>query len=152
MRTTCRLPGMRTSRATTTITLGGLLALLLSASAQGQLTSGSSGPVCNEGTGTPPLGLAWQELPSEGSVVTLSSPIVHLLVTNNTKTTLRVRVLVGGALDAVRKTLDAGEVVVKGKSTSVVTVNLNGFQYSFGTLQFSGRLVAKGIARRDTAG
>ncbi|HBL32182.1 MAG TPA: hypothetical protein DD490_35620, partial [Acidobacteria bacterium] len=142
---------MKTPRIPT-LFLTGLLAFLPAGSAQGQLTAGASGAACNEGTGTPPLGLTWQELPSEASIVNLSVPLVHLAVTNNTKATLRVRVRVGGALDAVRKTIDAGEVVVKAKSTAVVTVNLAAFQYSFTSLQLAGRLVAKGIARRESTG
>lgn len=144
---------MRKTPPTSAIFRAGLLALLLTASAQGQTITGRSiGPVCNEGTGTPPLALAWRELPVESSIASLSAPIVHLSVTNNTTTTLRVRVRVAGALDAVRKTLEAGEVVVKAKSTVVLAVNLAAFQYDLGTLRFSGRLVAKGIARRESGG
>lgn len=137
----------------TTIFLGGLLALLLSAPASGQLTSGgAAGPLCNEGTGTPPLGLAWRELPDEGSVASLSAPVVHLSVTNNTRANLRVRVLVAGALDAFRQTLSPGEIVVKARTTSILAVDLSAFQYDLAALRFSGRLVAKGIARPESGG
>jgi hypothetical protein len=111
-----------------------------------------SGPVCDEGTETPPLVLTWTELPTAGSVVALSTPVVHLSITNNTGQSLTVRALVAGALDEVRETLDAGEVLVKAKSTTTLAVHLSGFQHDLATLRYSGRLVAKGFARLQRAG
>jgi GH24 family phage-related lysozyme (muramidase) len=59
---------------------------------------------------------------------------------------------VAGALDEVRETLDAGEIVVKAKSTMTLTVDLSGFEHDLATLRYSGRLVAKAFARLQRAG
>ncbi len=123
--------------------------LFLAAHASG---AESIGPICNEGTETPPLVLRWAELPNAGSVATLAAPVVHLIVTNNTARSFSVRVLVAGALDEVRETLDAGEITVKAHGTMTLPVNLAGFAHGLGSLRFSGRLVAKGFARLQRAG
>lgn len=127
---------------------------LLTPSAHGSLpyTTPSAGPICNEGTGTPPIELTWSQLPEAGSVVKLSSSLVQITIANNTRAALRVRVIAAGALDEVRETLEVGEAVVQAGSKATLTLDLSRFQRDLGTLRFSGRMVAKGFARPVTGG
>ncbi len=82
-----------------------------------------TGPICNEGTETPPIELTWKQLPEAGSIVRLGAPTVQLSIANNTTVSLRVRVLVAGALDEVRETLEIGEAIVQPRLTSTLTVD-----------------------------
>jgi len=127
---------------------------LLTPSAHGDLpyTTHPSGPVCNEGTETPPIELTWMQLPEAGSVVKLGSPLVQISIANNTRAGLRVRVILAGALDEVRETLEVGEAVVQPGAKSTLTVDLSRFKRDLGTLRFSGRMVAKGFARPERGG
>ncbi|MEA2560417.1 MAG: hypothetical protein QOH06_1921 [Acidobacteriota bacterium] len=127
---------------------------LLTTPAHGTLpyTTHPAGPICNEGTETPPIALTWKQLPEAGSIAKLAATNMQLAVTNNTTVSLRVRVLVAGALDEVRETLEVGEAVVQPKSTSILTVDLSRFKRDLGTLRFSGRMVAKGFARPVSGG
>jgi len=128
--------------------------LLATPAAHGSLpyTTHSAGPVCNEGTETPPIELTWKQLPGPGSIAKLAAPAVQLSIANNTTTTLRVRVIVAGALDEIRETLEVGEAIVQPKSASILTVDLSRFKRGLGTLRFSGRMVAKGFARPASGG
>lgn len=139
-------------RLTSSAALLGLF--LLTPSAHGSLPyiSPSAGPICKEGTETPPIELTWSQLPEAGSVVKLGTSLTQISIANNTRTALRVRVLVAGALDEVRETLEVGEAVVQPGSKSTLTVDLARFQRDLGTLRFSGRMVAKGFARPTSGG
>jgi len=64
----------------------------------------------------------------------------------------RRKVIVAGALDEVRETLEVGEAIVQPKSASILTVDLSRFKRGLGTLRFSGRMVAKGFARPASGG
>lgn len=131
-----------------------LYLFVLTPSAHGSLpyTTPSTGPICNEGTGTPPIELTWSQLPEAGSLAKLGTSLVQISIANNTRAALRVRVIVAGALDEVRETLEVGEAVVQGGSKSTLTLDLSRFQRNLGTLRYSGRMVAKGFARPATGG
>ena len=104
---------------------------------------------CAEGTGTAQLELAWRGLEEDDDLFRTSGSTAQLFVSNHGTQVLFVELSASAVLDDQRETQNLGLLPVPAGSTMTVPVDLGAFGVALGSLDFSGRVSAKGVARAD---